>query len=41
VNDQPALVRVLMRAVAVLATNGRDAGKAADPDASAKPSHGA
>jgi DNA-binding CsgD family transcriptional regulator len=41
VNDQPALVRVLMRAVAVLAANGRDAGKAADPDASAKPSHGA
>jgi DNA-binding CsgD family transcriptional regulator len=35
VNDQPGLVRVLMRAVAVLAKNERNAGP--DIDASAKP----
>jgi DNA-binding CsgD family transcriptional regulator len=39
VNDQPALVRVLMRAVAVLAANADDARPAADTGASAKPSH--
>jgi DNA-binding CsgD family transcriptional regulator len=37
VNDQAALVRVLMRAVAVLAANDRDASQAAG--ASAKPPH--
>lgn len=37
VNDQPALVRVLTRAVAVLAANNRDPSHGAD--ASAKPSH--
>jgi DNA-binding CsgD family transcriptional regulator len=39
VNDQVALVRVLMRAVAVLAANGGNARQAADPDAAAEPSH--
>jgi DNA-binding CsgD family transcriptional regulator len=37
VNDQPALVRVLMRAVAVLPTNAGEARSAADADASANP----
>jgi DNA-binding CsgD family transcriptional regulator len=37
VNDQPALVRVLTRAVAVLAANNRDPSHGAD--SSAKPSH--
>jgi DNA-binding CsgD family transcriptional regulator/PAS domain-containing protein len=37
VNDQPALVRVLMRSVAVLPANASDARQAADADASAKP----
>jgi DNA-binding CsgD family transcriptional regulator/PAS domain-containing protein len=36
VNDQPALVRVLMRAVAVLAANGRDARQAGDVNAPGK-----
>jgi DNA-binding CsgD family transcriptional regulator/PAS domain-containing protein len=36
VNDQAALVRVLMRAVAVLAANGRDASQAADVNAPGK-----
>ncbi len=39
VNDQPALVRVLMRGVAVLAANGRDTSQAADVNAPGKPSH--
>jgi DNA-binding CsgD family transcriptional regulator len=39
VNDQPALVRVLMRAAAVLPAAGRDAGQAPGADASAKPSN--
>jgi cyanophycinase-like exopeptidase len=39
VNDQPALVRVLMRAVAVLPANGRDAGQTADVNASVRPSN--
>lgn len=38
VNDQPGLVRVLMRAAAVLAASGRDAKQAA-ADASSKPTH--
>jgi len=38
VNDQAALVRVLMRAVAVLAANGRDGSQATEADVSAKPS---
>jgi DNA-binding CsgD family transcriptional regulator/PAS domain-containing protein len=37
VNDQPALVRVLMRSVAVLPAKASDARQAADADASAKP----
>jgi DNA-binding CsgD family transcriptional regulator/PAS domain-containing protein len=37
VNDQPALVRVLMRAATVLPADGRDAGQAASADVSAKP----
>jgi DNA-binding CsgD family transcriptional regulator len=37
VNDQPGLVRVLMRAVAVLPASDRNAKQPAD--ASAKPSH--
>ncbi len=36
VNDQAALVRVLMRAVAVLAANGRDARQAGDVNAPGK-----
>jgi DNA-binding CsgD family transcriptional regulator len=39
VNDQPSLVRVLMRAAAVLPADGREAGQAAGADASAKPSN--
>jgi len=36
VNDQAALVRVLMRAVAVLGSNGRDARQAGDVNAPGK-----
>src|SRR5262249_41080862 len=39
VNDQAALVRVLMRAATMLPSNGGDAGQAAGADASAKPSN--
>jgi DNA-binding CsgD family transcriptional regulator/PAS domain-containing protein len=39
VNDQPGLVRVLMRAVAVLPANSRDARQAANADAWAKPAN--